>query len=125
MTVVTTDSAMKRQALPANPIALDCAAHGTASEKPARATPMSEKSYLAQEMMMMLKFKVDQLPLLDPNLVVMAALEAAAWIAAEESAAHAKLTLGDSVSAMDRLDDYAKLFSRRAMRDLSDNYDKW
>jgi hypothetical protein len=92
--------------------------------KPAKAS-ISEQSSLAREVMDLFVSKVDSLPVLDTNLIVLAALETAAWIAAEESAAHCKIGLKNEVEATTRLRDYARVFHDRAQRDLAENYDRW
>lgn len=86
---------------------------------------VSEQSFLAQEVVSIFISKVDKLPIVDPNLIVIAAVEAVAWIAAEESAANAKMNLRGKDVAANRVDEYARLFKQRALKDLAQNYDNW
>lgn len=85
----------------------------------------SEQSFLAQEVISLFTSKVDKLPIVDPNLIVMAAIEAVAWISAEESTAHAKMNLRGKDAAANRVDEYTRLFKQCALKDLGQNYDKW
>lgn len=86
------------------------------SERPA------EYSQLAEEIVELVLSKVHRLPKEENSLVVIAAIEAIAWIAATETNNHCREKGKDSDAAMERAEEYSKLFASRVHHDLAETY---
>jgi hypothetical protein len=78
-----------------------------------------DHSPLVQEVVDTLLSKFEKLPHTDRQVVIIASIEAIAWIAAMESASHCKKKGLNSEHAMERIEDYAVLFANNAIRDLA------
>jgi len=82
----------------------------------------SDYSHLAEEIVELVLSKIHRLPKDDPNLVVIAAVEAIAWIAAAETNNHCREHEKDSDAAMERIAEYTRLFTNRVQHDLAETF---
>ncbi len=77
---------------------------------------------LVQEVVETLLSKFEKLPKTDRQVVVIASIEAIAWIAAMESRSFCKKNDLNSEAAMDRIEEYALLFAHNATHELAKNF---
>lgn len=86
------------------------------------ASQRNEYSHLAEEIVELVLSKIHRLPKEDPNLVVIAAVEAIAWIAATETNNYCRENNEDGEKAMERVAEYSRVFAARAQCDLTQNF---
>ncbi|PCI59613.1 MAG: hypothetical protein COB37_11245 [Kordiimonadales bacterium] len=77
-----------------------------------------DQDEMAQNVLNVVLSKIRQLPISDRSLVVIASVEAIAWIAAVETTTHCRNNGLDRTAARERIDEYAMLFVSNADRSL-------